>query len=232
LFFIKNCIFMFLLFANDEGTKKIALMAEYASCTILQVMGAKQTALIAADYSHHCLEKRKMMEIEKKYLVKKMPEMLETYEWDEIEQGYLCKSPVVRIRHRIRHEKENRNQAWILTYKSREGRNGVADGDVRINREEELPLSPEAFAHLKEKVDGYLIQKIRYRIPLKDGHCVELDSFRGCLEGLCFAEVEFQDEEDAANFMEPEWLGENVSADEHYSNSFLSTCASIQDILR
>ena len=38
------------------------------------------------------------MEIERKYLVKTLPENLENYECKQIAQGYLCTSPVVRIR--------------------------------------------------------------------------------------------------------------------------------------
>ena len=51
------------------------------------------------------------MEIEKKYLVKKLPENLETYPFNQLEQCYLCVNPVVRIR--------RRDDAYILTYKSR-----------------------------------------------------------------------------------------------------------------
>ncbi len=35
------------------------------------------------------------MEIEKKYLVKKLPENLETYPFNQLEQCYLCVDPVV-----------------------------------------------------------------------------------------------------------------------------------------
>lgn len=37
-------------------------------------------------------------EIERKFLVKKLPEDLEKYECRQLEQGYLCTEPVVRIR--------------------------------------------------------------------------------------------------------------------------------------
>ena len=38
------------------------------------------------------------MEIEKKYLIHKLPENLETYPRKKIQQAYLCTNPVVRIR--------------------------------------------------------------------------------------------------------------------------------------
>ena len=38
------------------------------------------------------------MEIERKYLVKTLPDYLDQYESKKIAQGYLCTEPVVRIR--------------------------------------------------------------------------------------------------------------------------------------
>ena len=39
------------------------------------------------------------MEIERKYLIRELPERLEQYPCRQIEQGYLNTDPVVRIRH-------------------------------------------------------------------------------------------------------------------------------------
>ena len=102
-----------------------------------------------------------------------------------------------------------------------------ANPGVRINTEIEAPLSREGYEHLRQKTDGYIIEKTRYIIPLPDGHTGELDIFGGRLKGLYFIEVEFADEEDAANFVPPEWFGGNVSNDERYANSFLSKCANL-----
>ena len=49
------------------------------------------------------------MEIERKYLVKTLPEHLEQYQSKKIAQGYLCTEPVVRIR--------RSNDDYYLTYK-------------------------------------------------------------------------------------------------------------------
>ena len=96
--------------------------------------------------------------------------------------------------------------------------------DVRINNEIEVFLTKEGYEHLKEKVDDNLIIKTRYIIPLEDGHTGELDVFGGVLEGLYFIEVEFESEDDAKNFVPPDWFGENVSDDKRYANSYLSKC--------
>ena len=52
------------------------------------------------------------MEIERKFLIKKglLPAELESYPFHEIEQGYLCTNPVVRIR--------RQDDEYYLTYKS------------------------------------------------------------------------------------------------------------------
>lgn len=161
------------------------------------------------------------MEIEKKFLLRSMPEQLDSYERKDMEQGYLCTSPVVRIR--------RSNDQYILTYKSTQGIDPGAQKDVRTNHEVEMPLTRQAYEHLREKVDGQLVRKSRYLIPLEDGHTGELDVFAGVLQGLSLIEVEFASQEDAASFIPPEWFGENVSGDRRYSNSFLSTCTSLSD---
>ena len=102
------------------------------------------------------------MEIERKYLIDRLPENLEQYECKHIEQGYLNTDPVVRIR--------KSNDKYTLTYKG---------AGLMCREEYNLPLNAEAFAHLKEKIDGILIQKRRYLIPLTDKLTIELDVFEG-----------------------------------------------------
>ena len=155
------------------------------------------------------------MEIEKKFLLKKLPEQWQRYEKKELEQGYLCVHPTVRIR--------KSDEEYILTYKGKQGTEDI-HLDAQVNQEVELPLTREAYLHMREKVDGHLVRKTRYLVPLPDGHTGELDMFHGRLEGLFFIEVEFTDQEDAENFQPPSWFGENVSMDERYTNSYLTFC--------
>lgn len=155
------------------------------------------------------------MEIEKKFRIKYLPENLEQYTYFEIEQGYLSTRPVVRIR--------KKNEDYILTYKSK-GSLKEKEYDTRISNEVELPLTKESYLHLREKIDGNLIKKKRYLIPLEKNLKVELDIFEGCLEGLVFAEVEFSSIEEAVEFVPPEWFAEDVTMDKRYKNSYLSTC--------
>lgn len=154
------------------------------------------------------------MEIEKKFQIKELPD-LSGYQKREIEQGYLCTDPVVRIR--------KSDDRYILTYKSNMGiePSGIV---AQVNQEIEVPLNEKSYRHLREKVDHHLIRKSRYLIPLEDGHTGELDVFHGLLEGLVFIEVEFENEEAASTFRPPAWFGDNVSKDKRYTNSFLSKC--------
>lgn len=145
------------------------------------------------------------MEIERKYLIDKLPKNLKGYKYLEIEQGYLCREPVVRIR------MENDN--YYLTYKSK---------GFLIREEHNLPLTKEAYEHLYKKADGRMIRKKRYLIPIESNLKIELDIFEGDLEGLILAEVEFPDEETANNFIPPKWFGEDVTFSKKYQNSNLS----------
>ena len=73
--------------------------------------------------------------------------------------------------------------------------------------------------HLKEKIDGRLIEKTRYLISLTDKLTAELDVFHGDLAPLTLVEVEFESVEEANAFTAPEWFGEDVTNDGRYHNS-------------
>ena len=144
------------------------------------------------------------MEIERKFLLKELPDNLDTYPVRHLEQGYLCTAPVVRIR--------RDNDKYELTYKGK---------GCMIREEHNLPLTKEAYEHLREKIDGRLIVKKRYMIPLEK-YTIELDVFAGDLAPLTLAEVEFSSEEEAKAFIAPEWFAEDVTFSKLYHNSFLS----------
>lgn len=166
------------------------------------------------------------MEIERKYLVKELPDNLDSYPHVEIEQGYLCTSPTLRIR--------RMGDAYILTVKEKV--RGTTSAIV--NREEEFSLSADKYNLLKSKCDGNLVSKTRYRIPLSSSslklgegdrsegvveeYVAELDLFHGLHEGLRLVEVEFPTTEAADRFTPPSWFGPDVSSDPRYRNAFLA----------
>ena len=91
-----------------------------------------------------------------------------------------------------------------------------------VREEYNLPLTKDSYEHLRSKIDGILISKTRYLIPLNDKLTIELDIFSGELAGLLLAEVEFETEEAANQFVPPEWFGEDVTFSSKYHNSTLS----------
>ncbi|SEW35062.1 CYTH domain-containing protein [[Clostridium] fimetarium] len=145
------------------------------------------------------------MEIERKFLITKLPENLSIYKCRNIEQGYLSTNPVVRVR--------KDNEDYFLTYK----------GSGKMVREEyNLPLTKESYYHLIQKADGNIITKKRYEIPTHDNLIIELDLFEGLFQGITLAEVEFESEEQANSYTPPEWFGLDVTYSSEYHNSNMS----------
>jgi len=145
------------------------------------------------------------MEIERKFLITKLPDNLDNYKCRNIEQGYLSTNPVVRVR--------KDNDDYILTYKG---------SGMMIREEYNLPLTKESYLHLIQKVDGNIITKKRYEIPTNDGLIIELDLFEGLFSGITLAEVEFESELQANSYTPPEWLGLDVTKFKEYHNSTMS----------
>lgn len=148
------------------------------------------------------------MEIERKYIIPSLdtlPFSLNDFPVQKLEQGYLCTAPVIRIR--------RSDDDYILTYKSK---------GLMVREEYNLPLTKESYQHLKTKIDGRLIIKKRYRIPIENGLTAELDVFEDSLAPLMLVEVEFPDEESANRFLPPSWFGEDVTFSSLYHNSTLS----------
>lgn len=159
------------------------------------------------------------MEIERKFLIKELPENLATYRFLTIEQAYLCTDPVIRIR--------RQDQEYYMTYKGK---------GLMAREEYNLPLNEHAYRHLLAKADGTVISKKRYLIPITkpvfaEGFTVpagsldlkiELDIFAPPLAPLIIAEAEFPDEQTANAFLPPSWLSEDVTNDPKYHNSNLS----------
>lgn len=144
------------------------------------------------------------MEIERKFLISQLPDNLERYPCHQIEQGYLCTQPVVRIR--------RQDDSCYLTYKS---------SGMMVREEYNLPLTADGYEHLKPKADGIIITKKRYCIPYQN-YTIELDIFEGDIAPLILAEVEFPTEEEALNFTPPDWFIKDVTHSQLYHNSYLS----------
>ena len=145
------------------------------------------------------------MEIERKYLIRCLPENLSQYQCKKIAQGYICTNPVVRIR--------KSDDEYYLTYKGK---------GLMAREEYNLPLTQEGYEHMLPKIDGRLIEKSRYLIPLDGKLTAELDIFEGDLAPLIIVEVEFDSLDAANSFIPPEWFGEDVTESRKYHNSNLA----------
>ena len=145
------------------------------------------------------------MEIERKFKVEKLPN-LENVKKAKIIQAYLNtdSEPTLRIR--------KYNDEYLLTYKY-----SKKDNEINVCNEVELPITEECFNNLLTKIEGNIIEKTRYFI-----NEIELDIFEGKYEGLILAEVEFESIEDANRYNKPDWLGEDVTKDKNYRNSYLA----------
>jgi adenylate cyclase len=146
-------------------------------------------------------------EIERKFVVEKVPENLNQFSSKEILQGYLA---ITRDDTEVRVRKIG--GSCFLT---------VKHGSGKIRVEEEIKISPKQFSSLWLLTKGKRIEKNRYRIPYA-GVIIELDVYRQRLQGLIIAEAEFPTEEASRIFHAPGWLGAEVTQDEKYKNRNLA----------
>lgn len=146
-------------------------------------------------------------EIERKFLVRSLPENLEQYPHEDIIQGYLAiteDGTEVRLR--------QKGEKYFQTVKS---------GSGKTRLESEIEITEEQFKSLWEATNGKRVEKTRYEIPHENG-TIELDVYHGDLEGLLLAEMEFSSEEESNKFVAPKWLSEEVTFDKRYKNQNLA----------
>jgi adenylate cyclase len=148
-----------------------------------------------------------MIEIERKFLVSSLAFKEEAFAQNDIAQGYLNSNPERTVRIRIKGKK------GFITIKGI----GNESGASRMEWEKEIPLE-EAKALLKLCEKG-VIEKTRYEVKSRN-HIVEIDEFHGDNEGLIMAEIELQNENETIE--KPNWLGQEVTGDKRYYNSYLS----------
>jgi len=149
------------------------------------------------------------MEIERKFLINKIPFNLNEYECFVLEQAYISTNPVIRVRKKI-----NTDEKYILTIKS---------SGMMTRQEYELDIDKAAYENLLKKAEGNIITKNRYIIPLDNSLILELDIFKGIFDGLIMGEIEFPDEETAKKYTPPAYISEEVTYDKRFHNSNMSS---------
>ncbi len=147
-------------------------------------------------------------EIERRFVLQTEPAAGLLDAGTRLAQGYLCSGDGLSVRIRIVDTDAE------LTVK---GGGGLARTEVN------LPLGPDDAQALWPFTADQRIDKVRYRVPLgPDGLVAEVDRYAGDLEGLLTAEVEFEDEQQAADFVPPAWFGLEVTGDRTWSNAALA----------
>lgn len=146
-------------------------------------------------------------EIERKFLIDRLPPRLQEQERVEIEQGYLAIDPEAEVRLR------RAGADCTLTVKR---------GAGESRKEYEVSLDPAQAEALWEACAGRRLRKRRYLVALDGDLRAELDVYAGELEGLRVVEVEFPSAERAAAFEPPDWFGRELTGDRRFANQALA----------
>lgn len=146
------------------------------------------------------------LEIEHKYLIRKdLWYAVHKPSGIKIRQGYLLSDPERTIRVRL----DGINGSLTIKGPSRNATRAEYEYRIPANEADEL----------LQLCTALIIEKIRYRIEF-GGKTWEVDEFFGENEGLILAEIElkFADE----GYDKPTWVGEEVTNDQRYYNSYLA----------
>lgn len=147
------------------------------------------------------------IETERKFLVKDDSYKKEAVKSYRIKQGYIAHDNGNTVRLRLR------DQEAFLTIKG-----PFLSGTSRPEWEKQISVADAE--SLLQLCQGGFIDKTRHIVPCGDGLAFEVDEFHGDNEGLTMAEIELPSED--SPFPHPSWLGEEVTGDKRYYNSFLT----------
>ena len=148
-----------------------------------------------------------MIEIERKFLVISEDFKKEASKTYHIKQGFLNTDPIRTVRIRITDEKA------FITVK------GLSSNDGLTRFEWEHEIDSTEAKELLLLCEDNIIDKKRYCVELNH-HTFEIDVFEGANKGLIMAEVELKTTEE--KFEKPKWLGEEVTGNIKYYNSYLA----------
>lgn len=154
-------------------------------------------------------------EIERKFILEKMPDSAHNAPVLHLEQGYLAIEPgghEVRLR-------RSGDQCW-LTVKTH--------GDL-ARGEYETPISTPQFLELWPATAGRRIRKDRHLLDY-EGLIIEVDAYHQPLRGLIVAEVEFPSKAAAGAFHPPSWMGREVTHLNFLKNRHLLQFPSLDEL--
>ena len=149
------------------------------------------------------------IETERKFLVRDDRFKASAVRSCRIRQGYIAHDSGNTVRIRIR------DNQGILTIKGPSDASGIS----RQEWEKEIPLQEAEELFLLCR--GGVVDKTRYLVPVRASErFFEVDEFHGLNEGLLLAEIELDSPEEP--FFRPDWLGEEVTGDRRYYNSWIA----------
>lgn len=155
-------------------------------------------------------------EIERKYLLTKLPDDLDESTGKFIKQGYLCLEEGRHVRVR------SKGEACYLTVKTGEG---------LVRTEYEVEISEAQFQQLWPATEGRQLEKVRYIYPLAQ-YEMEIDIYKGDLAPLIVAEVEFPSVAASESFSPPDFVSEEVTGNNTFSNIRLALEGGLSDLMK
>lgn len=150
------------------------------------------------------------IEIERKFLVTNN-DWREGATGQKYMQGYINNEPGRTVRIRVT------EQTAFITIKGKSFDSAEKNGLGRLEFEYQIPKN-DALEMLEKLCRQPIISKYRYCVKYH-GFVWEIDEFSGENEGLLFAEIELEYEDQ--KFDLPPWIGKEVSHDTRYFNSRL-----------
>lgn len=150
-----------------------------------------------------------MIELEKTYLAKFMPNNLADCRHSEMFDVYL---PISNSHPHLRLRK--RGNILEMTKKTL-----INPDDASSQIEQTIRLAQDEFDALL-KVDGKRVKKIRYYLKL-DGYTMEVDVFQDALLGLVLVDVEFNSIEEKESFQMPDFCHIEVTQEEFLAGGML-----------
>lgn len=150
-----------------------------------------------------------MIELEKTYLAKKIPEGLENCKFKEIIDIYIPKSaehPKLRIR-------KNGDKFEITKKKP------VDDRDASHQEEQTIILNKDEFEALNQ-IEDKRTRKIRYYYDFA-GRTVEIDVFKDSLKGLIVVDFEFETVEEKNSFEMPDFCLAEITQEDFIAGGMI-----------
>jgi CYTH domain-containing protein len=147
------------------------------------------------------------LEIERKFLVRRLPPGWKRRPSSPIVQGYFPvagKDLEIRLR--------RKGSEHFITIKGGHGRRRL---------EEEIQIPKPMFRALWPLTGVARISKRRYKIPC-DSKTIEMDVYHGPHRGLLTADIEFDSTCESRRFQPPDWLGREITGQRQYANEQLA----------